>query len=94
MAESHQVLLVSFTDRQASRAAYQEALALPGLRQAVVVERSPEGLLDVPETHVEGAGRLTEGGGAAEGLLGTSLKASFEVQLHVEAVSTSSRGPQ
>ncbi|WP_405704695.1 hypothetical protein OG264_00235 [Streptomyces xanthophaeus] len=57
MAESHQVLLVSFTDRQASRAAYQEALALPGLRQAVVVERSPEGLLDVPETHVEGAGR-------------------------------------
>ncbi|MGW7141914.1 hypothetical protein [Streptomyces xanthophaeus] len=32
MAESHQVLLVSFTDRQASRAGYQEALALPGLR--------------------------------------------------------------
>ncbi|MFG2752394.1 hypothetical protein [Streptomyces xanthophaeus] len=57
MAESHQVLLVSFTDRQASGVAYQEALALPGLRQAAGVERSPEGLLDVPETHVKGAGR-------------------------------------
>ena len=70
MADSHQVLLISFTDREASRAAFQEALTLPGLRQASILERSAEGLLDVPETHVRGAGRRTAGGGVAGGLIG------------------------
>ncbi|WCD90016.1 histidine kinase [Streptomyces xanthophaeus] len=70
MADSHQVLLITFSDREASRAAFQEALTLPGLRQAAVVERSADGLLDVPETHVKGAGRRTAGGGVVGGLIG------------------------
>ncbi|GAA2242607.1 hypothetical protein GCM10010232_32020 [Streptomyces amakusaensis] len=70
MADSHQMLLISFTDRDAGRSAYEEALGLPGLRQAALVERSAEGLLDVPESHVRGAGRATAGGGLVGGLLG------------------------
>ncbi|MFD3808840.1 histidine kinase [Streptomyces sp. NPDC058619] len=70
MAESHQVLLISFTGPAAGRAAFQEALDLPGLRQAAVVERSADGLLDVPESHVSGAGITTAGAGLVGGLVG------------------------
>ncbi|MFD3329029.1 histidine kinase [Streptomyces sp. NPDC058701] len=70
MAESHQVLLISFTGPAAGRAAFREALDLPGLRQAAVVERSADGLLDVPESHVSGAGITTAGAGLVGGLVG------------------------
>lgn len=70
MAESHQVLLIAFKDPAAGRAAYEESLDLPGLRQAALVERSAEGLLDVPQTHVHGAGRRAAGGGLVGGLIG------------------------
>ncbi|OKK22276.1 hypothetical protein AMK16_03685 [Streptomyces sp. CB00455] len=70
MADSHQMLLISFTGPAAGRAAFQEALGLPGLRQAAVLERSPDGLLHVPESHVHGSGIATAGGGLAGGLVG------------------------
>lgn len=71
MAESHhQILLITFAKAQAARAAYEDAVGLPGLRQAAVLERSAEGLLDVPESHVSGAGVPTAGAGLAGGLLG------------------------
>ncbi|WP_411104742.1 histidine kinase [Streptomyces sp. cmx-4-9] len=70
MADSHQVLLISFKDPAAARAAYEESLELPGLQQAALMERSADGLLDVPETHVHGAGRRTAGGGLVGGLIG------------------------
>ncbi|MER5758777.1 hypothetical protein [Streptomyces sp. NPDC002082] len=71
MADSnHHVLLITFASAPSGRAAYQEAIGLPGLRQAAVLERSAEGLLDVPESHVSGAGIPTAGAGLAGGLLG------------------------
>ncbi|MCX5384103.1 histidine kinase [Streptomyces sp. NBC_00083] len=70
MAETHHVLLISFTRPEQCRAAYEEAVSLPGLRQAAVLERSAEGVLDVPENHVRGAGVPTVGGGLVGGLVG------------------------
>ncbi|WP_328296529.1 histidine kinase [Streptomyces sp. NBC_00435] len=71
MADSHHhVLLITFASSEAGRAAYKDAVALPGLRQTAVLERSDEGLLDVPESHVSGAGVTTAGAGLAGGLLG------------------------
>ncbi|WP_406340862.1 histidine kinase [Streptomyces sp. NBC_00648] len=70
MADTHHVLLISFTDPPRCRAAYEEAVSLPGLRQAAVLERSAEGLLDVPDNHVRGAGVPTVGGGVVGGLVG------------------------
>ncbi|MEU3060587.1 histidine kinase [Streptomyces subrutilus] len=70
MADSHQVLLITFTGPGPARAAYREALDLPGLRQAAILERSAEGLLDVPESHVRGAGKRAAGGGLVGGLIG------------------------
>ncbi|MFI5617910.1 histidine kinase [Streptomyces sp. NPDC051567] len=70
MADSHHVLLISFTDPAACRSAFQEAVTLPGLRQAAVLERSAEGLLDVPESHVSGVGVATVGGSLVGGLIG------------------------
>ncbi|MFI5765362.1 histidine kinase [Streptomyces sp. NPDC051563] len=71
MADSHHhMLLITFPSSSAARPAYEEAVDLPGLRQAAVLERSPEGLLDVPESHVAGAGVPTAGAGLAGGLIG------------------------
>ncbi|WP_438295346.1 histidine kinase [Streptomyces sp. HUAS TT7] len=70
MADTHHVLLVSFTDPARCRSAFAEAVSLPGLRQAAILERSAEGLLDVPDNHVRGAGVPTVGGGLVGGLVG------------------------
>ncbi|GAA1358304.1 histidine kinase [Streptomyces beijiangensis] len=70
MTENHHVLLIAFSDPERCRAAYEEALQLPGLRQAAILERSAEGLIDVPENHVRGAGVPTVGGGVVGGLVG------------------------
>ncbi|MFI6471066.1 histidine kinase [Streptomyces sp. NPDC050516] len=70
MADTHHVLLISFTDPARCRSAFAEAVSLPGLRQAAILERSAEGLLDVPDNHVRGAGVPTVGGGLVGGLVG------------------------
>ncbi|MGW2859572.1 hypothetical protein [Streptomyces sp. SDr-06] len=70
MADTHHVLLISFTDAERCRAAFEEAVSLPGLRQAAILERSAEGLLDVPDNHVRGVGVPTVGGGLVGGLVG------------------------
>ncbi|MEV0090257.1 histidine kinase [Streptomyces sp. NPDC050738] len=79
MTETHQILLITFTSptsptsttsSERVRAAYEEALELPGLRQAAILERSAEGILDIPENHVRGAGVPTVGGGVVGGLVG------------------------
>ncbi|WP_405496381.1 histidine kinase [Streptomyces sp. NBC_00096] len=71
MADSHHhVLLITFASAPTGRAAYGDAVGLPGLRQAAVLERSADGLLDVPDSHVSGAGVPTAGAGLAGGLLG------------------------
>ncbi|MGW8326276.1 histidine kinase [Streptomyces sp. NPDC055897] len=70
MADTHHVLLISFTDPARCRAAFEEAASLSGLRQAAILERSADGLLDVPDNHVRGAGVPTVGGGLVGGLLG------------------------
>lgn len=71
MADSHHhMLLISFASAPDARPAYKDAVELPGLQQAAVLERSPEGFIDVPESHVAGAGATTAGAGLAGGLLG------------------------
>ncbi|MET9359578.1 histidine kinase [Streptomyces sp. NPDC006632] len=70
MADTHHVLLISFARPERCRSAYEEAVSLPGLRQAAVLERSADGVLDVPENHVRGAGVPTVGGGLVGGLVG------------------------
>ncbi|MFC9330044.1 histidine kinase [Kitasatospora sp. NPDC057015] len=70
MPESHSMLFVTFDDPVAVRAAYEEAKELPGVRQAAVLERSAEGILDVPESWVHGAGTPTVVSGIVGGLVG------------------------
>ncbi|MFG3280812.1 histidine kinase [Streptomyces sp. NPDC048111] len=70
MADTQYVLLISFTDPARCRSAFEDAVHLPGLRQAAVLERSADGLLDVPANEVRGVGMPTVGGGLVGGLLG------------------------
>ncbi|MFG2818541.1 histidine kinase [Kitasatospora sp. NPDC048365] len=70
MSDRHHVLLIGFTDAAACRLAYEDAKHLPGLRQAAVLERSADGIIDVPESHTRGAGVPTVGGGMVGGLVG------------------------
>ncbi|MHA6764847.1 hypothetical protein [Streptacidiphilus sp. PAMC 29251] len=70
MADSHHVLLMSFTGPDQCRSAFEEAKSLHGLRQAAIIERSAEGTLEVPVSHVRGAGVPTVFGAVAGGLLG------------------------
>ncbi|WP_073809260.1 hypothetical protein [Kitasatospora sp. CB01950] len=66
----HNVLLLGFTDRAACRRAYEDAMHLPGVRQVAVLERSDEGIVDIPESHIRGAGVPTVGSGLVGGLVG------------------------
>ena len=70
MPDSPTMLFVTFDDPAAARAAYEEVKELPGVRQAAVLERSAEGLLDVPESWVHGAGTPTVVSGIIGGLVG------------------------
>ncbi|MFI9274537.1 histidine kinase [Kitasatospora sp. NPDC052896] len=70
MSDTHAMLFVTFADQAAAHAAYQEAKELPGARQAALLRRSAEGLLDVPESWVRGAGTPTVAGGILGGLVG------------------------
>ncbi|MFC7307092.1 hypothetical protein ACFQVC_23045 [Streptomyces monticola] len=71
MADEHNVLLMSFTDPQDCREAFQNAkVVLPGLAYVGVLERSPDGMVDVPESHAEDTTKYTVGAGVAGGLLG------------------------
>ncbi|MFE9423909.1 histidine kinase [Kitasatospora sp. NPDC006697] len=71
MAEAiDSMLFITFDDRTAAEAAYREAKELPGARQAAVLTRSDEGLLETPESWVHGAGRPTVATGIVGGLLG------------------------
>ncbi|MFB6893396.1 histidine kinase [Kitasatospora sp. NPDC056327] len=70
MSENHHVLLLDFTDRDACRAAFDEAAHLPGLRQSAIVERLADGTLEVPASQVRGAGAPTVGAGVVGGLAG------------------------
>ncbi|MCX5215015.1 histidine kinase [Kitasatospora sp. NBC_00240] len=70
MPESHSMLFVTFDDPAAVRAAYDEVRELHGVRQAAVLERSAEGILDVPESWVHGAGTPTVVSGLLGGLVG------------------------
>ncbi|MFD7640786.1 hypothetical protein ACFV4P_09030 [Kitasatospora sp. NPDC059795] len=66
----HNVLLLGFTDPAACRRAYEDAMHLPGVRQVAVLERSEEGIVDIPESHIRGAGVPTVGSGLVGGLVG------------------------
>ncbi|MEV4556842.1 hypothetical protein AB0K51_07565 [Kitasatospora sp. NPDC049285] len=66
----HNVLLLGFTDQAACREAYEDAMHLPGLRQVAVLERDGDGIVDIPESHVRGAGVPTVGSGLVGGLVG------------------------
>ncbi|MFC8453714.1 histidine kinase [Kitasatospora sp. NPDC057223] len=70
MPDSPTMLFITFDDAAAAGAAYEEVKELPGVRQAAVLERSPEGLLDVPESWVHGAGTPTVVSGIVGGLIG------------------------
>ncbi|MEI5102721.1 hypothetical protein RB200_34655 [Streptomyces sp. PmtG] len=66
----HRVVTLAFGDPEQCRVAYTDALRLPGLRQAAVLERAPDGTLDVPLSENPEAGEATVGAGAVGGLLG------------------------
>jgi hypothetical protein len=70
MTDQHHVVLLAFADREACRSALEEAEHLPGLRQAAVLERSTEGLLEIGDSFTRGAGVPTVGSGVVGGLLG------------------------
>lgn len=70
MPDTHTMLFITFDDSAAARAAYEEVKEVPGIRQAAVLERSAEGLLDVPESWVHGAGTPTVVSGIVGGLVG------------------------
>jgi hypothetical protein len=66
----HTMLFITFADPAAALAAFTEAKELPGARQAAVLRRSAEGLLDTPESWVRGAGTPTVATGILGGLIG------------------------
>ncbi|MGF1427543.1 histidine kinase [Kitasatospora sp. LaBMicrA B282] len=68
--ETHSMLFITFGDPVAAHVAFGEAKELPGARQAAVLRRSAEGLLDTPESWVRGAGAPTVATGIVGGLLG------------------------
>ncbi|MEU8512476.1 hypothetical protein AB0C76_12895 [Kitasatospora sp. NPDC048722] len=70
MSEQHNVVLLTFPDATDWRAAYDEAQHLPGLRQVAALERSADGLLEVRDGYVRGAGVATVGSGVLGGLVG------------------------
>ena len=70
MADGHHMLLISFTDPAGCRAAFEEARSLPGLRTLAIMERSADGTLEVPDSHVRGGGVPTVLGAVAGGLVG------------------------
>ncbi|MFE2722479.1 histidine kinase [Kitasatospora sp. NPDC059327] len=70
MTDQHNVVLLTFPDPSTCRPAFEEAEHLPGLRQAAVLERSADGLLETKEGYVRGAGVATVGSGVVGGLIG------------------------
>ncbi|GAA1255604.1 hypothetical protein GCM10009665_52660 [Kitasatospora nipponensis] len=70
MPDTDTMLFVTFDDPSAAHAAYREAKELPGARQAAVLRRSTQGLLDTPESWVRGAGAPTVATGILGGLIG------------------------
>ncbi|MCC9310637.1 histidine kinase [Kitasatospora sp. RB6PN24] len=71
MAEPSDVMLfITFSDQGEAAAAFDEAKELPGARQAAVLTRSTEGMLDTPGSWVKGAGGPTVATGLVGGLLG------------------------
>ncbi|MDH6121145.1 hypothetical protein ABH930_006638 [Kitasatospora sp. GAS204A] len=68
--DTHTMLFVTFDDPAAAHAAFTEAKELPGARQAAVLRRSAQGVLDTPESWVRGAGAPTVASGIVGGLLG------------------------
>ncbi|WP_371495164.1 histidine kinase [Kitasatospora sp. NBC_00374] len=64
------MLFVTFEDTDHARQAYREMRELHGVRQAAVMERTADGLLDVPESWVRGAGATTVLSGVVGGLVG------------------------
>ncbi|MFD7579947.1 hypothetical protein [Kitasatospora sp. NPDC059817] len=70
MSEQHNVVLLTFPDATAWRAAFDEAQHLPGLRQLAALERSADGLLEIQDTFTRGAGVTTVSSGVLGGLVG------------------------
>ncbi|MER7764019.1 hypothetical protein [Streptomyces sp. NPDC097619] len=73
MSTAHHVATLAFHDRARSRAAFEEALTLPGLRYAAVLDRGADGVLDVTAEHTPDPGPVTAGAailGGGVGLLG------------------------
>ncbi|MFE0104911.1 histidine kinase [Streptomyces sp. NPDC059009] len=70
MADTHHVLLIFFDDPGRCRAAFEDFKLLPDLAAVAVLERSADGIVDVPESHVESAAGYTVGAGVVGGLLG------------------------
>ncbi|MEU1422990.1 histidine kinase [Kitasatospora sp. NPDC005751] len=70
MTDQHNVVLLTFPDPSACRPAFEEAEHLPGLRQAAVLERSADGLLETKDGYARGAGVATVGSGVVGGLIG------------------------
>ncbi|MFE0101340.1 hypothetical protein [Streptomyces sp. NPDC059009] len=70
MADEHNVLLVLFAEPDHCRAAFEDFRLLPGVSAAAVLERSADGIVDVPESHVEDTSGYTVGAGIIGGVLG------------------------
>ncbi|BFV57683.1 hypothetical protein KCMC57_up27870 [Kitasatospora sp. CMC57] len=70
MTDQHNIVLLAFADPAACRSALAQAEHLPGLRQAAVLERSADGLLEMGDSFARGAGLPTVGSGVVGGLLG------------------------
>ncbi|MFJ9523097.1 hypothetical protein ACIRPK_33230 [Kitasatospora sp. NPDC101801] len=70
MTDQHNVVLLAFADPDTCRAALEPAKHLPGLRQAAVLERSTDGLLEMGDSFARGAGVPTVGSSVVGGLIG------------------------
>ncbi|MFJ2780879.1 MULTISPECIES: histidine kinase [unclassified Kitasatospora] len=70
MTDLHNVVLLTFRDSAACHPAFEEAQQLPGLRQAAVLERGADGLLEPRDGFTRGAGVATVGSGLVGGLVG------------------------
>lgn len=70
MTASHNAVLLPFPDPEECRTAFAEAKHLPGLRQAVILERSAEGEIALVESHARGAMASALGASVLGGLVG------------------------
>ena len=70
MAAVHSVLFITATDGEQIAKAFEEAQHLPGIRQAAVLTRSADGIVEMGDSYVHLAGAPTVPTGAIGALVG------------------------